>query len=121
MPVKVASAASRVIGMVVAILVTHTGAVDFADALVAAQAGTLLAIPLAILSALLVFFYPRGTGARPLGLVAKAIVVVGTLVLIAIAVRSYASTLGKFRQMLGGESAVSAPVPYPEPDAARQG
>jgi Mn2+/Fe2+ NRAMP family transporter len=121
MPVKVASAASLVIGMVVAILVTHTGAVDFADALVAAQAGTLLAIPLAILSALLVLFYPRGSEARPLGPVAKALVVLGTLVLIAIAVRSYSSTLGKLRKMLGGTSAVSAPARHPQREGARPG
>ena len=102
MPVRVCSAASLLIGMVVAILVAHWKAIDFASALVAAQAGTLLAIPLAVVSALLVLFYPRGTGAKPLGPWAKALVTAGTLVLVGIAVRSYAGTIGSFRRMFGG-------------------
>lgn len=112
MPAKICSAASLVIGMIVAILVAHWGAIDFASALVAAQAGTLLAIPLAIVSAVLVLFYPRGTGAKPLGRWAKALVVVGTLVLIGLAVRSYAGTIDKFRKMFGAAPAESAAVDF---------
>ena len=100
-PAKIGSAASLLIGMVVAILVTYFKTIDFAQALVAAQAGTLLAIPLAILSALLVLFYPKRSGARPLGLPAKAFVLLGTGVLVAIAVRSYATTLAKLAEMFG--------------------
>ena len=109
-PVKICSAASLLIGMVVAILVTQTGAIDFLQALVAAQAGTLLAIPLAIISALIVLFYPRGTGAKPLGGFAKAFVLLGTAVLIAIAVRSYAGTIKNFRKMFGAKPAATAPL-----------
>ena len=101
MPAKLCSAASLLIGMVVAILVTQLKAIDFLQALVAAQAGTLLAIPLAILSTLLVLYHPRGTGARPLGPLAKAFVALGTAVLIAIAVRSYAGTIKNLRKMFG--------------------
>ena len=100
-PAKIGSAASLLIGMVVAILVTYFKTIDFAQAMVAAQAGTLLAIPLAILSALLVLFYPKRSGARPLGLPAKAFVLLGTAVLVAIAVRSYAATLTKLGEMFG--------------------
>jgi manganese transport protein len=102
MPAKVCSALSLLIGMAVAILVTYFKTIDFAQALVAAQAGTLLAIPLAIVSALLVLFWPKRSGAKPLGVPAKLFVLLGTAVLVAIAVRSYATTLAKLAEMLGG-------------------
>ena len=111
MPVRICSALSLVIGMVVAILVTQWKTIDFAQALVAAQAGTLLAIPLAILSALLVLFYPRGTGAKTLGPIAKGLVALGTAVLVAIAVRSYSGTIKNIGKMLRGA---------PSPPAATQ-
>ena len=102
MPAKVCSAASLLIGMGVAILVTYFKTIDFAQALVAAQAGTLLAIPLAIVSALLVLFWPKRSGAKPLGVPAKLFVLLGTAVLVAIAVRSYTTTLAKLAEMFGG-------------------
>ena len=98
---KRCSALSLLIGMAVALLVTHFRAIDFAQALVAAQAGTLLAIPLAIAAALLVLFHPKPAGGKPLGIVAKVFVVAGTAVLVAIAVRSYATTLAKLAEMFG--------------------
>jgi len=110
MPTKVCSAVSLLVGMVVAILVTQVGAIDFLQALVAAQAGTLLAIPLAIVSTLLVLYYPRGTGAKPLGPFAKAFVALGTAVLIAIAARSYAGTIKNLRKMFGAPPAAAAPA-----------
>jgi len=102
MPAKVCSALSLLIGMAVAILVTYFKTIDFAQALVAAQAGTLLAIPLAIVSTLLVLFWPKRSGAKPLGVPAKLFVLLGTAVLIAIAARSYTTTLAKLAEMLGG-------------------
>jgi len=53
-PAKLCSAVSLLVGMVVAILVIEFRAISFLDALVAAQAGTLQAIPLASISALVV-------------------------------------------------------------------
>ncbi len=105
---KLCSAISLVVGMVVAILVTDLRAISFLDALVAAQAGTLLAIPLAIVSALVVLYFPRGAGVRPLGPVAKVFVAVGTAVLVAIAVRSYAGTIRNLRKMFRPAPAQSA-------------
>ncbi len=102
MPAKICSALSLLIGMAVAILVTYFKTIDFAQALVAAQAGTLLAIPLAIVSALLVLFWPKRSGAKPLGVPAKLFVLLGTAVLVAIAARSYTTTLAKLAKMFGG-------------------
>ena len=101
MPAKVSSAASLIIGMVVAILVTQLRTVEFADAIVLAQAGTLLAIPLAIIASLLVLFRPRGTGARPMNLASKIFVVLGAAVLGVVAARSYPIILSKVSTMLG--------------------
>jgi NRAMP (natural resistance-associated macrophage protein)-like metal ion transporter len=89
MPAKVGSALSLVIGMVVAILVLVSGRVSKADALVAGQAGTLLAMPLAVLATLVVLYYPRGSGARPLRLPAKIFAAVGVVVLLAITLNFY--------------------------------
>ena len=108
LPAKVCSAISLVVGMVVAILVTQLKAIDFLDALVAAQAGTLLAIPLAIVSALVVLYGPRGAGVRPLGPFAKGFVALGTAVLVAIAARSYAGTLRNLRKMFRRQAAQAA-------------
>ena len=99
---KVCSAASLLIGMAVAILVTYFRTIDFAQALVVAQAGTLLAIPLAIFAALLVLLCPQRSGAKPLGPAAKVFVLVGLAVLAAIAVRSYTTTIPNLVKMLGG-------------------
>ncbi|MFP4058486.1 MAG: Nramp family divalent metal transporter [Candidatus Brocadiia bacterium] len=88
---KVGSALSLLVGMGVALMVLQVEAVSHADALVAGQAGTLLAVPLAIAASLVVLLRPAGSGARPLGAGAKAFVVLGTAVLGAIAVRSYVS------------------------------
>jgi manganese transport protein len=101
MPVKLCSAGSLVIGMVVAVLVTHWEKIAFTDALVAAQAGTLLAIPLAIVSALLVLLAGRRAGVAPLKLPGKLLVLVGTAVLIGVAVASATQTIGKLGKMLG--------------------
>ena len=99
---KLCSALSLLIGMGVAILVTYFRTIDFAQALVAAQAGTLLAIPLAIVSAGLVLFFPRRSGVRPLKPGAIAFAVLGLGVLVAVAVRSYATTIPALIKMLGG-------------------
>ena len=101
MPAKVASAASLLIGMVVAILVVQLKTVEFADAIVVAQAGTLLAIPLAIVSSVLVLFWPRGTGVRALRPAGIVLVVLGAVVLGVVCVRSYPIILRKIGTMLG--------------------
>jgi len=114
-PAKICSAASLLVGMVVALIVTCSPDVDFAEALVAGQAGTLLAIPLAVLATLVVLFAPREAEVKPLRPLAKAFVVLGTAVLIGITVRSYNRTLGKLGKMLGGSPAKAAPA---EPTSA---
>jgi manganese transport protein len=102
LPAKLCSAVSLLVGMAVAILVTHFRTLDHATALVAAQAGTLLAVPLAILAALLVLLYPRRAGVKRLGPFVEMFVFLGLAVLIAIAVRSYARTIPSLLKMLGG-------------------
>jgi Mn2+/Fe2+ NRAMP family transporter len=101
LPAKMCSAASLLVGMAVAMLVTQWKTVDFATALVAAQAGTLLAIPLAIASALVVLLHSRPAGVPRLKPIAVAFVLVGVGVLAAIAVRSYSTTLAKLLEMFG--------------------
>ncbi len=118
MAAKLCSAASLLVGMVVAMLVTQLQAIDFLQALVAAQAGTLLAIPLAIVSTLLVLYWPRGSGAKPLGPAAKVFVAIGTAVLIAIAVRSYTGTIRNLRKMFGARPAQAVLADHPA-DAQR--
>jgi len=102
MPVKLCSAASLLIGMVVAVLVTYWDRIALTDALVAAQAGTLLAIPLAIVSALLVLLACRRAGVAPLKLPAKLLLLVGTAVLVGVAIASATNTIAKLGKMLGG-------------------
>jgi len=102
LPVKLCSAASLLIGMVVAVLVTYWKAIDFADALVAAQAGTLLAIPLAIVSAVLVLLAPRRAGVAPLKLPAKLLALTGLAVLVATAAVSCTRIVRKLARMFGG-------------------
>jgi len=102
LPAKVFSALSLLVGMAVAILVTHTRAIDFPQALVAAQAGTLLAIPLAIVSAVLVLLYPRKAGVERPGPLAQLFIFLGLAVLVAITVRSFTTVIPKLVQMLGG-------------------
>ncbi|HUT31900.1 MAG TPA: Nramp family divalent metal transporter [Planctomycetota bacterium] len=94
-PARLCSAASLIIGGAVAVLIQGAGILTPADALVAGQAGTLLAIPLAILATLVVLFHPGRSGARPLGLVAKAFVLIGVAVLIVNAVGSYIGFIAK--------------------------
>lgn len=99
---RLGSALSLVIGMVVALLVTVWRTLDFAEALVAAQAGTLLAIPLAIVSVLVVLLRPGTSGVRRLRIPAVVFVLVGTAVLVAMAALSFTTTLDALRRMLGG-------------------
>lgn len=94
-PAKLCSAASLVIGGTVAVLIQAGGTLSAADALVAGQAGTLLVIPLAILATLVVLFHPGRSGARPLGLAAKAFVLLGVAVLAINAVGSYIGFIAK--------------------------
>ena len=110
MPAKIGSALSLLLGMGVALLVLQAPTVSHADALVFGQAGTLLAIPLAILATLVVLFHPRPSGVRPLGLLAKAFVVVGTVVLVALAVRSYAGFIGKLKPKPAAAAPAQAPA-----------
>ena len=99
---RLGSALSLVIGMVVALLVTVWRTIDFAQTLVAAQAGTLLAIPLAIVSVLVVLLRPGTSGVRRLRIPAVVFVLVGTAVLVAMAALSFTTTLDALRRMLGG-------------------
>jgi Mn2+/Fe2+ NRAMP family transporter len=102
MPAKLCSAASLLIGMVVAILVTYWERIDFAQALVAAQAGTLLAVPLAILATLLVLLYPRRAGVKRPGAAATAFVLLGLAVLAALVVYSFPRILAQLAKVYGG-------------------
>jgi Mn2+/Fe2+ NRAMP family transporter len=101
-PAKGASAACLLIGMAVAVPVTYFKTIDFTQALVAVQAGTLLAIPLVILAALLVLLCPQKAGVKRLGPGGVVFVLLGLAVLVAIAVRSYATTFASLRKMFGG-------------------
>jgi len=115
LPARLCSAVSLLFGMVVAILILRGGSISAADALVFGQAGTLLAIPLAIVATLVVLFHPGRSGARPLGLFAKAFVVLGTAVLIGMAVRSYTGFIDRFRAKPPAKSAPALPAPARPP------
>ena len=102
MPAKICSAASLLIGMAVAIVASYWEKVTPAQAIVLAQAGTLLAVPLAVLGSLLVLLYPKGSGAKPLRLLGKAFVLLGLAVLVALVVYSFPTILAKLAEMFGG-------------------
>ena len=110
MPAKVCSAIGLLVGMVVAIVVIGFRSISFPDALIAGQAGTLLAIPLAILSVVLVLMYPGKAGVKRPSPLAEIFIVIGLEVLLLIAIRSYAGTIEKFRKMFGARPAATAPL-----------
>ena len=103
-PARVGTTLCLLIGMVVAMLIAQWKVVDYAQALVAAQAGTLLGIPLAILATLVTLLRPQAAGARPLGALGKAFVVLGMAVLVAVTAVSSKSTVVGLRQMLRASS-----------------
>jgi len=100
-PAKVCSAACLLVAMGLAILIAHVPALDDADRITLAQAGTMLAVPLAVVASLLVLLHPRGAGVRPLGPVGKLLVLIGCGVLLAVTVRSVPSILARLGAMFG--------------------
>lgn len=107
---RLCSAAGLLVGMGLAIIVILVESISFKDALIAGQAGTLLAMPVAIVATALVLFWSGRSGARPLGGPAKAFVVLGIVVLVGLTIRSYRGTIANFRRMLGARPAPSAPA-----------
>jgi Mn2+/Fe2+ NRAMP family transporter len=101
-PVKAGSALSLVLGMILALLVAWAKRVSFTDALLIGEAGSLLAVPLAIIAALLALLWPRRSGARPLGPAWRLFVLAGIGLLLAAFVVSAPHTLQKIRHMFGG-------------------
>jgi len=90
------------------VIILVSGRISKADALVAGQAGTLLAMPLAVLATLVVLYHPGGSGARPLRLPAKLFVAVGIVVLLAITAKLYKGAYDRW---------LAPPKPAPAPTA----
>ncbi len=100
--VKRCSAGSLLLGMTLALLVAWARRVSFADALLIGEAGTLLAVPLAIVATLLALIRPVQSGARPLGLGGRIFVLAGVLLLLAAFAISLPETIRKIAAMFGG-------------------
>lgn len=101
-PVKIGSALSLVLGMLVALLVAWAKRVAFTDALLIGEAATLLAVPMAIAAGLLALLSPRRSGARPIGIGWRIFVACGIALLLGSFVISTPHTIGKIKIMLGG-------------------
>ena len=110
MPAKLGSALGLLVGMAVALVILVGGRISKADALVAGQAGTLLAMPLAVLATLVVLYHPGGSGARPLRLPAKLFVAVGTVVLLAITAKYYKGAYDRWLAPPKPAPALTAPA-----------
>ena len=85
---KALGTAALLIGMAVALLVLQVKEISVVDCVVFAQAGTLLAVPLAAVCTYLVLFWRGATPDRPLGLGSRIFVGVGVLVLFAVSART---------------------------------
>jgi Mn2+/Fe2+ NRAMP family transporter len=104
-PARIFTAAGMLIGMGIGLAVVQWEAIDFVHALVAAQAGTLIAIPLTLLATVVVFFKPERAGVKPLRVPAKAFVVLGISVLVWMSACSFTTTVGKIKDMFVGNTA----------------
>ena len=80
---KVLGTLALLAGMVVALLVLTVEGISFVKCLIAAQAGTLLAVPLAAVCSWMVLFWKDSTPEQPLGIGARVWVAIGVLVLFA--------------------------------------
>ncbi len=97
---KALGVVALLVGMVATLLVlaSEDANASRVACLTMAQAGTLLAVPLAAICTWLVLFDARASGEEPLGMGARAFVLVGILVLLAVSARTamtlYARLLG---------------------------